>query len=100
MNKSSLIRDVAMRTGYGAKEVREIVDETLASVLDSVSRGDEVTIYGFGRFFGRTTMARRQPLLGVSDGDLKERLHPLFRPSPRAVAVVNNGGCGSWRGEQ
>lgn len=40
--------------------VKEVVDQTFNSIVDSVNAGNEVTLVGFGRFAIRTIKAHQQ----------------------------------------
>ncbi len=50
MNKQMLVDAVAADTGMTKKAVADVLDAVLAAVMDSVKRGENVTLTGFGTF--------------------------------------------------
>ncbi|MDJ1184783.1 HU family DNA-binding protein [Roseofilum casamattae] len=50
MNKSKLIDEVALRSGCSKKHASDVVNNTLAAIVDAVSAGERVTLVGFGTF--------------------------------------------------
>lgn len=49
MNRSELISEVARNTGYRKKDVSEIIDAYETSILDAISRGENVLLHDFMR---------------------------------------------------
>jgi DNA-binding protein HU-beta len=58
MNKSELIAAVAEATGLTRKAVNDVVDATLEAIADTLSRGEKVSLVGFGTFEVRDRAAR------------------------------------------
>ncbi|MGI6610324.1 MAG: HU family DNA-binding protein [Limnochordia bacterium] len=58
MNKSELIAAVAEATGLTRKAVSDVVDATLEAIADTLSRGEKVSLVGFGTFEVRDRAAR------------------------------------------
>lgn len=91
MNKGSLVSEVAKRTDLAPSSVARVVDAFLAVVRDRVSRGDRVTLSGFGTF----ERVRRNPRTGRNPHTrepvrIPARTMPTFRPGTafrEAVAV-------------
>ena len=50
MNKSELIKQIADRAGLSQAKVGDALDAFCASVIDTLLRGEEVAIIGFGAF--------------------------------------------------
>ena len=50
MNKSDLINRVSLQTGVSQAETKKIVQEIFTSMGDALSRGEKITLVGFGSF--------------------------------------------------
>ena len=50
MNKGELVNAVAERTGMGRGQAGEALDATLNAITESLKKGEEVKIVGFGTF--------------------------------------------------
>jgi DNA-binding protein HU-beta len=50
MNKNGLVAEVAKRTGASKADVARMVDASMDVIRDAVSRGDRVSLVGFGTF--------------------------------------------------
>jgi len=58
MNKSKLIETLADKTGVGRKQVEEVIDTMIETIISELKAGEEVTLTGFGTFLSRTRHAR------------------------------------------
>ncbi|NLN18781.1 MAG: HU family DNA-binding protein [Firmicutes bacterium] len=58
MNKSELIAAVAEATGLTRKAVGDVVEATLETIADTLSRGEKISLVGFGTFEVRERAAR------------------------------------------
>lgn len=58
MNKSELVAAVAEATGLTRKAVGDVVEATLDTIADTLSRGEKVSLVGFGTFEVRDRAAR------------------------------------------
>ena len=58
MTRTELIEDVATAQGATKADVKKIIDAALAAIADAASRGDEVSLAGFGKFKVRQSAAR------------------------------------------
>lgn len=58
MNKASIIDAIASKTGHSKKEVEIMVEAMLDVITDSLQKGEEVTLTGFGSFKVNTRAAR------------------------------------------
>ena len=59
MNKQDLILQVANKMQITQKAADEILSSTLDSIMKTVSKGDKVTLVGFGTFEGRKRKERK-----------------------------------------
>ena len=50
MNRSELVRDVALELGMSENQVRKVVGATLDRIMGAVIEGEKVTLKGFGTF--------------------------------------------------
>lgn len=66
MNKSDLISRVSADADLSKREATEAVDAVLGAIQGAVSKGDKVTLPGFGTFEARKRSARtaRNPQTG------------------------------------
>ncbi len=66
MNKNDLIDAVAERTSLAKSDAARAVEAVLATITDSLQKGDVVTLSGFGAFATKTRAARtgRNPRTG------------------------------------
>ncbi len=70
MNRDALIAQVAETTKWQKKDVEQILLATLAHILQTLRRGEEVSLVGFGQFLVST----RRPRRGVSPRNPKQTL--------------------------
>jgi len=59
MNKAELIEQVANQTGLTKKTSREAVDAIISAITDSLTRGEKITLVGFGSFQVTERKARK-----------------------------------------
>ena len=66
MNKTELIDIVAKRSGMTKIETESLLTITLETIVETVAKGDRVTLVGFGSFEARERKARygRNPKTG------------------------------------
>ena len=70
MNKAKLIEEVASKTRLTKKQAEEILETILATITESLKKGEEVILTGFGTFSAKVRHARR----GVNPQNPKERI--------------------------
>ena len=89
MTRAELVEEVARAVYVTRKEADKIVDTALASIVDSLKRGEKVEIRGFGSFRTRTRKARigRNPKSGDSV-DVPPKTVPFFKPSKQLREAV------------
>ena len=68
MNKYELIDAIAAKSGASKAETGKIVDAFIAAVVETVAKGDEVRLIGFGTFgvSERAERTGRNPRSGES----------------------------------
>jgi len=59
MNKAELISEVSEKVGITKKEIGNIVDAIMEAIKKALSRGEKVTLVGFGTFQVMERKARR-----------------------------------------
>ena len=79
MTQSDLIKDIASRTGTTQKAAKTFLDAFVDSVQDSLQRGENVAISGFGTFRVAQRAARtgRNPRTGAPL-EVAARKAPVF----------------------
>ena len=66
MNKAELIEGVSDKTGLTKKETGNVIDAITDTVKETLSKGERITLVGFGTFHVRQRKARegRNPRTG------------------------------------
>lgn len=59
VSKKKFISAVAKRSGYPVRVVTLVYDAVLAELMSVVSRGDQLMLTGFGRFYGQKHKGHR-----------------------------------------
>ncbi|OGY89554.1 MAG: hypothetical protein A3B30_02255 [Candidatus Komeilibacteria bacterium RIFCSPLOWO2_01_FULL_52_15] len=70
MNKASLIETIATKTSVPRKDVERIIETMEETIIESLKKGEEVTLAGFGAFSARQRSAR----MGVNPQNPEERI--------------------------
>ena len=80
MNKSDLIQAVAEKSGLTKKESTSAVDAIINGISDSLAKGENVQLIGFGTFEVRNRKARegRNPATGEAI-KIKASKAPAFK---------------------
>ena len=81
MNKKALVDKVAKKTGIKKKDVKKIIDATIDTIIETLTKGEKVQLVGFGSFEVRKAAARK----GVNPQtkepiQIPERKVPKFKP--------------------
>ena len=58
MQKTDFVKSVAERAGVSQKEAKQLVDEALDIVTETLKKGEKVTLTGFGTFEVRQRQER------------------------------------------
>jgi len=91
MNKSDLIAAMSAKTGKTKKESEEALEAFMASVTESLKKGDKVQLVGFGSFEVRKRAARKG-----RNPQTKEEIKipasnaPVFKAGKALKELVNN----------
>lgn len=70
MTKQDLVNAAADKAGVTKKAAGEVIDAMLASITKSLSKGDNVTITGFGTF----RVSKRAARTGVNPRNPSEKI--------------------------
>ena len=78
MNKNELVEVVSERTGLAKSDAARAVEAVLGTITETLRKGDQVALSGFGTFVAKTRAARtgRNPRTG----------EPVAIPASRAPA--------------
>lgn len=90
MNKTELIAKVAEETNMPKAKVQNVMDSIIASIGDSLKRGDKISFVGFGTFEVSERGARkgRNPQTGA-EITIKARKVVRFKPGKQLRDDVN-----------
>ena len=89
MNKTDLIAELAVRTGASKSEAGKNLDAVLAIVQESLVKGEEINIPGFGKFEVVETAEKqgRNPRTGATV-TIPAGRQPKFRPGAALKKAV------------
>ncbi len=92
MNKGDLVSRVSVDTGLSKRDATEVVEAVFGAVQTAVSRGEKVSIPGFGTFEARNRGARtgRNPQTG-EEIKIKATKVPAFKPGTGFKDFVSGG---------
>lgn len=71
MNKAELINVIAQRSNVSKKQAEDMVHAFVDTVTETLNKGEEVTIAGFGAWSAKTRAAR----MGVNPQKPTEKIH-------------------------
>jgi DNA-binding protein HU-beta len=91
MNKTELINDVAMQTGFTKKDATKAVEAVFDVITDALKKGDKVQLIGFGNFEVRERAARkgRNPQTG-EEIEIPASKVPAFTPGKALKDAVKS----------
>jgi DNA-binding protein HU-beta len=91
MNKADLVNEISSRTGLTKSKSSEVIDSVIESIQDSLTRGEKVTLVGFGTFDTITRKARkgRNPKTG-EELNIPEKRAARFKAGSGLSNVVNS----------
>ena len=58
MNKEELVQEITKKAKVTQKDAAEVLNNLVATIQKTVSKGDKVTLVGFGTFESRKRAAR------------------------------------------
>jgi DNA-binding protein HU-beta len=80
MNKAELAEKVSGKTGLTKKVTQNVIDAVIETIGDTLSRGEKVTLVGFGTF----QVASRKARKGVNP-QTRETIQILAKKVPKLV---------------
>ena len=90
MTKADIVNEVSSMTGLSKVEVEVVIEGIMASISDSLKRGERVDIRGFGSFIIKQRAAREARNPATNEiVRLKERFIPAFKVSKILKENVN-----------
>ena len=90
MTKANIISEVSNLTGLTKVEIEAAIDGIMASISDSLKRGERVDLRGFGSFLIKKRQAREARNPATSEiVKLEERYIPAFKVSKILKEDVN-----------
>jgi DNA-binding protein HU-beta len=82
MTRRELIEEVIVRTGLSRADAAAAVQALVGAVTEALSRGEEVTLRGLGRFYPRYRKSRKgQHIKAKKVVIIPARVSLSFRPS-------------------
>ncbi|KPU44731.1 DNA-binding protein HU [Oxobacter pfennigii] len=90
MNKSELITKVSEKCDFTKKDASKALEAFMESIKESVSKGDKVTLIGFGSFEPRKRPAHkgRSPQTGIEIA-IPASTYPVFKAGKDFKVRVN-----------
>ena len=97
MNKTELIDITAEDSGLARDDAAKVIESMLTTVTRTLTRGDDVTIPGFGKFstVGPRCSYQPQPGYRRRAGDQsvnRTEVHRRVEPQSRSQRMRSNGG--------
>lgn len=97
MNKADLVAEVAEKTGYTKIDCEEVLNTYIETIIETVSEGEKVTLYGFGTFepIERAAKIGRNPKTGApiqieATKTAKFKVAPAFKNAVKGGAYVRS----------
>ncbi len=90
MNKEELVQEITKKTKVTQKNATEVLNKLVATVQKTVSKGEKITLVGFGTFESRKRAARigRNPQTG-KELKIPARTVPAFSAGKKFKTIVN-----------
>ena len=90
MNKNDLVAQVAEAAGLSKNDATKAVDAVFSTIADSLTKGDEVRLVGFGTFAVSEPAATegRNPRTGEKI-DIPASKQPKFKPGKTLKDALN-----------
>lgn len=89
MNKAGLVEEVSDKTGNTKKQAGNVIDAITDTVKETLSKGERITLVGFGTFHVRQRKARegRNPRTGKKL-EIPAKKVPKFRAGKKLREAV------------
>ena len=90
MNKNELVDAVSERTGLAKSDAARAVEAVLGTITETLQKGEQVALSGFGTFVAKTRAARtgRNPRTGESIAIPASRA-PAFKAGKALKDAIN-----------
>ncbi len=90
MNKEELVQEITKKTKVTQKNATEVLNKLVATVQKTVSKGEKITLVGFGTFESRKRAARmgRNPQTGKAIKIAAKKV-PVFSAGKKFKEMVN-----------
>ena len=91
MNKQDIIRQIAAKSNLSQDQVKQILNELINVIAQTLARGDRISIAGFGNFI----LSNRKERLGINPQNPQQRVQipksqvPFFRPGAKLKQRFN-----------
>ena len=91
MNKADLVNEISTKTGLTKTKTNDVVDAIVESIQNALSKGERVTLVGFGTFDTITRKERkgRNPKTGA-ELHIPEKKAARFKAGSNLSNVVNS----------
>lgn len=92
IGKQELVTRIAQRSGVPTKHAEKVINSFIDTVTESIERGEEVRLTGFGSFKIAQRAARkgRHPRTGA-EMEIPATRRPTFTPGSRLVEAARKG---------
>ena len=90
MNKANLVENLQAEGDFTKAQAEKVVEKIFSSIIDEITKGETVSIAGFGIFEAKKRAARtgRNPKTGETI-QIKASVSPKFRPAKAFKDAVN-----------
>ena len=90
MNKLELVKKIAEKRDVNEQTARDFLDATLDAIVEAITKGDDVSLVGFGRFTSKHRAERmgRNPQTGEPIA-IQEKNIPSFKAGKPFVDIIN-----------
>lgn len=90
MTQYELIVEIARKADITQKEAKAVLNATVSTITEHVSKGDKVCLYGFGTFQTKTRPAHTGLNPRTHEKvEIPERTRPIFLASKGFKDIVN-----------
>lgn len=90
MTKADIVDVVSSATGLTKVDTEAVIDGFLATITDSLQRGERVEFRGFGSFSLKVRKPKKARNPGTGEEiHLPERIVPVFKPSKLLKESIN-----------
>ena len=91
MKISELVENISKKTQYDKSQVDLILRSALDEIADSLKKGEEVKLFGFGKFVAREYKERKCYNPITKDIiKLSPSIQPAFMAGPKLRQYINN----------